>query len=133
MGTGPHRAEKYPRTVLNAAEKREPGELFMPIRVLKLKIRFVVERDDGNFHAFVPDLKGLHVDGSTQAEALENAKRAVELYLHSLMKHEEPIPVGVLEDDLMLSASQLFRHFLRSIKLRQRQHSFIEEITLQAA
>jgi len=47
---------------------------------------------DGTFHAFVPALKGCHMTGSTEAEALANAEEAISLYLESLAAHGEQIP-----------------------------------------
>jgi predicted RNase H-like HicB family nuclease len=70
----------------------------MPIRILKLQIRFIVEPDGERFHAYCPDLKGIHVDGDTEQDALENGRLAVEAYMCSLMKHEDPIPVGVKDN-----------------------------------
>jgi predicted RNase H-like HicB family nuclease len=55
----------------------------------------VVERDDDRFHAYSPSLKGLHVQGNTEQEALQNALDAAEGYLLSLMNHGDPIPLGV--------------------------------------
>jgi predicted RNase H-like HicB family nuclease len=55
-----------------------------------------VEPDDDGYHAFSPALKGLHSWGGTEAEAVENAKDAALAYIESLIKHQEPIPVGVL-------------------------------------
>ena len=54
----------------------------------------VVEPDDHEFHAYCPALKGLHVFGESQSDALENAKIAISDYLESLVEHGEPIPVG---------------------------------------
>ncbi|MBI4455094.1 MAG: type II toxin-antitoxin system HicB family antitoxin [Acidobacteria bacterium] len=59
-----------------------------------MKVTVVLERDGDSFHAYCPGLKGLHVGGSTEGEALENAKDAVIAYLDSLYKAGEPIPIG---------------------------------------
>ena len=61
---------------------------------LSLSVLIVTEKDGNGFHSFAPALKGLHVDGSTQDEALENAKNAIHVYLESLSKHNDPLPVG---------------------------------------
>lgn len=66
----------------------------MNIRTIKVSIRFVVEPDDGRFHAYCPELKGLHVDGATEEEAFENARKAAEIYIMSLIRHNDPLPVG---------------------------------------
>lgn len=57
-----------------------------------LTIEIIVELDEDEFHAFCPALKGLHVDGCTQAEALKNAADAVSLYVESLIRHGDPLP-----------------------------------------
>ena len=47
-------------------------------------IEIIVEPDDDGFHAFCPALKGLHVGGDTEEEALKNAFDGSILYLESL-------------------------------------------------
>ena len=58
-------------------------------------IPIVIEPDDDGFHAFSPALKGLHVGGKTQLEALKNAEDGAVLYLDSLIEHGDPIPDGI--------------------------------------
>ena len=58
-------------------------------------IQVIVEPDEGGFHAYCPALKGLHTGGDTEEEALQNARDAAIAYLRSLLKHGEPIPVGI--------------------------------------
>lgn len=58
--------------------------------VLGFDVEIVVERDDGESHAYCPALKGLHVDGTTEEEAVRNAADAALLYMESLIKHNEP-------------------------------------------
>jgi len=65
-----------------------------PSQPLTLKITVIVEPDEGWFHAYCPGLEGLHVDGETIEEALDHAKDAVLLYLESLARHGDPLPVG---------------------------------------
>lgn len=62
---------------------------------LEFAIEVVVEPDEGSSHAFCPALKGLHVDGVTEEEAVQNARDAAIAYLESLIKHGDPIPIGV--------------------------------------
>jgi predicted RNase H-like HicB family nuclease len=54
----------------------------------------VIEKDGESFHAFCPGLKGLHVDGSTEEEALQNAAEAANSYIASLVRHGDPLPIG---------------------------------------
>jgi predicted RNase H-like HicB family nuclease len=66
--------------------------------VLRFTIDIVVEPDEEEFHAFCPALKGLHVGGRTEKEARQNAADAAILYLGSLIKHGDPIPIGVIAE-----------------------------------
>ena len=104
----------------------------MPIRTLRLKIRFVIERDGDGYHAFCPDLKGVHVGGATKAEAIEHGKKAVELYVLSLLQHDEPLPVGLVEFDRTLTLGTLAREVIAQILPGGRQ-SWVEEISVPAA
>jgi predicted RNase H-like HicB family nuclease len=61
---------------------------------LNLKITVVIEPDDNRFHAYCPALKGLHVDGDTEEDALKNASDAIVVYLDSLARHNDPLPIG---------------------------------------
>jgi predicted RNase H-like HicB family nuclease len=65
---------------------------------LRLTLQFLVEPDEGGFHAFSPALKGLHVDGETEEEAARNFVAAAPAYLESILRHGEPLPLGVLVD-----------------------------------
>lgn len=65
----------------------------------KEKITFLVpvfiEPDNNEFYVYSPALKGLHTRGDTEKEALDNAKNAIVAYLMSLIKHGDPIPLGI--------------------------------------
>lgn len=61
---------------------------------LRLEFTVVIEQDGEAFHAFCPALKGLHVDGSTEQEALENAVKAADSYVASLVRHGDSLPIG---------------------------------------
>lgn len=60
------------------------------------KIEIIVEPDDEGFYAYCPALEGLHTCGDTESEAIQNARDAVIAYLGSLIKHNDPIPLGIL-------------------------------------
>lgn len=60
----------------------------------KINVAFLVERDDDRFYAWCPALKGLHVEGETEKEAVQNASDAATLYLSSIIQKGEPIPLG---------------------------------------
>ncbi|MFI5264814.1 MAG: type II toxin-antitoxin system HicB family antitoxin [Candidatus Kapaibacterium sp.] len=53
----------------------------------------VIEPDEDAFHAYVPALRGCHSIGDTPEEAKANIKEAIELYLESLLAHNEEIPI----------------------------------------
>ena len=62
------------------------------------RVEVVVEPDEKGFHAYCPALKGLHTYGDSQQNALENARDAAMAYLMSLIKHGDPIPLGVMHE-----------------------------------
>ena len=64
--------------------------------IIGFRIQVIVEPDEIGFHAYCPALKGLHTYGDTKRKALQNAKDAATAYLESSMKHDDPIPVGIL-------------------------------------
>lgn len=61
------------------------------------KVEVVVEPDGTGFHAYCPALKGLHVDGASRDDALQNAVDAAVVHLLSLIQHGDPIPIGALD------------------------------------
>lgn len=62
------------------------------------QVEIIVEPDGEEFHSYCPALKGLHACGETVDEALSNARDAATAYIESLIKHGDPIPVGVVID-----------------------------------
>jgi predicted RNase H-like HicB family nuclease len=62
--------------------------------MLKVSITVEVDRDGDSFYAHCPGLKGLHVDGATEEEAVSNALEAASLYLDSILQHNDPLPIG---------------------------------------
>ena len=62
---------------------------------IEFKVRVIIEHDGDGFHAYCPALKGLHTCGDTPEEVLSNAKDAAIAYLRSLIKHGDPIPIGI--------------------------------------
>ena len=58
-----------------------------------MKLRVLIEPDeDGIFVAECPTLPGCISQGKTREEAVANIKDAVQGYLASLEKHNEPVP-----------------------------------------
>lgn len=91
---------------------------------LALKIRIHVEPGNGQFHAWCPALKGLHVPGATRQEAIENARETARLYIKSLIEDGEPIPVGLLEQEPCPRV-----HFPR-IPFRHHKEAQLEDVEL---
>lgn len=74
---------------------------------MKIQVSVVLERDEDRFHAYCPAFQGLHIDGRSEEQALERTRTALELYMNSLSRHDDPLPVGpycVVEDDMSPSA-----------------------------
>jgi predicted RNase H-like HicB family nuclease len=64
-----------------------------------VKYRVLIEQDeDGIFVAEVPALPGCISQGKTRAEATENIKEAISLYLESLEAHNNPVPPPITEE-----------------------------------
>ena len=64
-----------------------------------MKYRVVMEQDeDGVFVVEVPTLPGCLSQGETRAEALNNIREAIEVYLESLQSHGEPILPPIEEE-----------------------------------
>jgi len=51
-------------------------------------LSFKIEPDENEFHAWVPELPGCHTHGRTIAEAMQNLKDAVQLYLDFRIEEE---------------------------------------------
>jgi antitoxin HicB len=61
-----------------------------------MKYRILIEQDEDNmFVAEVPSLPGCISQGKTRAEAIDNAKDAIQGYIESTKKHNEPIPLSI--------------------------------------
>lgn len=64
-----------------------------------MKFRVFIEQDeDGVFVAECPTLPGCISQGVTREDAKRNIKEAIEAYLESLKKHDEPVPPPIFEE-----------------------------------
>lgn len=69
---------------------------------MAVKFLVVFERDeDGVFVAQCPQLPGCVSQGRTRAEALANIAEAIQGYLESLRKHNEPLPAEALDAEIV--------------------------------
>ena len=65
---------------------------------MAIKFKVIVERDeDGMYVAKVPDLPGCATEGKTKKELMRNVKEAIQVYLESLKKHGDPVPVSMVQ------------------------------------
>jgi len=55
----------------------------------------VIEKAEGNYSAYVPDLPGCIATGATAEEAEREIREAIEFHLESMRLHGEPIPPPV--------------------------------------
>lgn len=78
--------------------------------IIEFKVDIIVKPDDCGFHAYCPALKGLHVCGDTEKEALKNAKDAAIAYLESLIKHGDPIPLRVIKRESKSGSAEASRY-----------------------
>ncbi|MCH8020210.1 type II toxin-antitoxin system HicB family antitoxin [candidate division KSB1 bacterium] len=64
-----------------------------------MKFRIIIELDeDGVFVSECPSLPGCVSQGLTRQKALNNIQDAIQGYLESLKKHNEPIPPAIEEE-----------------------------------
>lgn len=64
-----------------------------------MKYRILIEQDeDGTFVVECPSLPGCVSQGMTRKEALENIQDAIQGYLESLNKRNEPVPPSIEEE-----------------------------------
>ncbi len=52
----------------------------------------VIEKADGNYSAYSPDLPGCIATGVTRAEAEKNMHEAIEMHIQGLIADKKPIP-----------------------------------------
>ena len=69
------------------------------IKQLKFKVPIIVEPDTVGFHAYSRALKGLHMGGDTEQEALENARKTAKDFLEIMIQDGIPIPLSILSWD----------------------------------
>jgi len=70
-----------------------------------MKYRVLINQDeDGMFISECPSLPGCVSQGQTRQEALDNIHEAIEGYIESLKKHDEPIPPSITEEIIEVPA-----------------------------
>ena len=64
-----------------------------------MKYRVIIEQDeDGMFVAEVPSLPGCISQGPTRDEVVVNIREAIQAYIESLQKHNEPVPLPISQE-----------------------------------
>ena len=62
----------------------------------------IIERQpEGEYLVSVPALPGCYTEGRTLEDAREMANDAIRAYCASLLKHDEPIPVELMEEQFI--------------------------------
>lgn len=70
-----------------------------------MRYRIIIEQDEnGIYVAQCSSLPGCVSQGKTRKEALENIKDAIEGYIESLKKHNDPIPPSIDEEVVEINA-----------------------------
>jgi predicted RNase H-like HicB family nuclease len=90
---------------------------------LRFTIPIIVKPDSVGFHSYSPALKGLHMDGDTQKEALDNARKAAKDYLEILIEVGMSIPLSILPADKTSQYSEADHtegYFIEEIKINFR-------------
>ncbi len=87
-----------------ARSEAESSETIGRMRSMATKeIEFVFEPDpDGGYHAYAPELPGLHTEGDTLDEAVSNAEEALALYVEGLREEGRTLDMGVVRLTLPL-------------------------------
>jgi len=62
--------------------------------MLKISFLIFVEKDSIGYYAYVPALKGIHVPGDTEEEAVKNAEDGIILYMESILERGDLLPTG---------------------------------------
>jgi predicted RNase H-like HicB family nuclease len=69
------------------------------------EIEFVFEpQAEGGYHAYAPDLPGLHTQGDDLEEATENAREALALYVEGLHDDGQQLASDVIRRTLPMPA-----------------------------
>lgn len=61
---------------------------------LNLLVTVIIERDDDRWFGHCPAFSGLLMDGETIEETLDRVRDGLDVYLASLERHGDPLPIG---------------------------------------
>ncbi|MGE5283053.1 MAG: type II toxin-antitoxin system HicB family antitoxin [Chloroflexota bacterium] len=79
----------------------EEGPITEDVREMELVFE---PQDEGGYHAYAPDLPGLHTQGDDLDDAMANANEAVALYVEGLREDGAPLDAGVVRRKIPVPA-----------------------------
>jgi len=74
----------------------------MEVRVYRFLV--VIERANGNYSAYAPDLPGCVATGKTVEETEHNMHEAIEMHVRGLLEDSLPVPVSSALSEYMAVA-----------------------------
>lgn len=102
----------------------------MSTDVITFELTLIIEPDGDSFYAYCPDLEGLHVAAETESEACKAGLEAARVYLESLVKHGDPIPLRVAKRITRYSLAETCVNAWRGL-FPPKQHIYTKTITVQ--
>jgi antitoxin HicB len=73
--------------------------------MLDMRFRVFIQQDEeGQFVATCPSFPGCISQGETRDEAVDNIRDAIQGYIASLKKHNEPVPPSIDEEVVEVNA-----------------------------
>ena len=82
--------------------------------------RIIIEPDVKGYHGYVPALRGCHTWGKTIVATKAHLREAIELYVESLLAHDEEVPE---ERSLESFETVELRRRTRTHRVRRRQYA----------
>ena len=82
---------------------------------IAVSVTAYIEKDKNGFYAYCPTMPGLHVEGETDAEVKDNVRDAVSAYLLSLVKHNDPLPMGTTVTERPKAELYTFTQYLPKV------------------
>ncbi|MCD6145031.1 MAG: type II toxin-antitoxin system HicB family antitoxin [Methanosarcinales archaeon] len=67
----------------------------------------VIEKADGNYSAYSPDLPGCVATGSTREETEQNMYEAIVLHVKGLIEDDAPVPVSQAVSEYLVIGEQV--------------------------
>ncbi|MFO7650756.1 MAG: type II toxin-antitoxin system HicB family antitoxin [bacterium] len=66
------------------------------------KYLIVIEKANGNYSAYVPDLPGCVATGDTRDEAEKNIYDAIRLHISGLLEDRQPVPESAVTSEFLV-------------------------------